>query len=70
MLCDVLSAGRTSRLVKELVLQGRLLSASAVAAYPGERHAGLLLLYAVPKEGGFELDGSGGQRRRMRWRGC
>jgi hypothetical protein len=49
---DVLGAGRTSRLVSGLVLRDRkLLLASADAAYPGEKHAGLAVVYARPSNG-------------------
>ncbi|GIL57933.1 hypothetical protein Vafri_13124 [Volvox africanus] len=51
VLADVLAGGRTSRLVSELVLTGKALSASVVSAYPGELHAGLSLVYGVPREG-------------------
>lgn len=49
---DILSEGRTSRLVSELVLQQRILSASVLPGYPGDRHAGMTLVYGVPKPGG------------------
>ncbi|GLC36704.1 hypothetical protein PLESTB_000132500 [Pleodorina starrii] len=51
VLADVLAGGRTSRLVSELVLSGKALSASLVSAYPGELHAGLSLVYGVPRDG-------------------
>lgn len=51
VLADILSGGRTSRLVSELVLSRRLLSASVVAGYPGEKRAGLMLVYGVPAQG-------------------
>ncbi|KAG2448913.1 hypothetical protein HYH02_006261 [Chlamydomonas schloesseri] len=48
---DVLTGGRTSRLVSSLVLSGRALGASVVSGYPGERRPGLALVYGIPKEG-------------------
>ncbi|KAF5841882.1 Metalloenzyme, LuxS/M16 peptidase-like protein [Dunaliella salina] len=49
--CELLSGSRTSRLVTQLVLPQRLVSASAIASYPGEKHAGLTLATGVPREG-------------------
>ncbi|KAG2485544.1 hypothetical protein HYH03_015713 [Edaphochlamys debaryana] len=51
VLSDVLSGGRTSRLVSELVLSGRLLSAAVVTGYPGEAHPGMALVYGIPNQG-------------------
>ncbi|GFR44625.1 hypothetical protein Agub_g5913, partial [Astrephomene gubernaculifera] len=48
---ELLAGGRTSRLVSELVLSGRALSATVVTDYPGERHPGLALVYGIPKDG-------------------
>ncbi|PNW77599.1 hypothetical protein CHLRE_10g443850v5 [Chlamydomonas reinhardtii] len=48
---DVLTGGRTSRLVSSLVLSGRALAASVVSGYPGERRPGLALVYGIPKDG-------------------
>lgn len=48
---ELLSGGRTSRLVSELVLPGKVLGASVVAGYPGEKHSGLSLVYGVPRLG-------------------
>ena len=53
VLVDALAAGRTSRLISNLVLRDRqLLMASADAAYPGEKHSGLAVVYARPANGG------------------
>ncbi|KAG2432812.1 hypothetical protein HXX76_008546 [Chlamydomonas incerta] len=48
---DVLTGGRTSRLVSSLVLSGAALGASVVAGYPGEMRPGLALVYGIPKDG-------------------
>lgn len=45
------AGGRTSRLVSELVLSQRMLSASVVPGYPGEKRAGMMLVYGVPAPG-------------------
>ncbi|KAF5826529.1 hypothetical protein DUNSADRAFT_2821 [Dunaliella salina] len=49
--CELLSGSRTSRLATQLVLPQRLVSASAITSYPGEKHAGLTLATGVPREG-------------------
>jgi predicted Zn-dependent peptidase len=52
VLTDVLSSGRTSRLVSELVIKERkLLAVSSEAEYPGEKHAGLAVVYGRPING-------------------
>lgn len=48
---DVLSGGRSSRLIKNLVLRNACLSASCLPGYPGDLHPGLALVSAVPQEG-------------------
>jgi hypothetical protein len=49
---DVLTGGRSARLIKQLVLRGSCLSASVLVGYPGDLHPGLSLVTAVPKPGG------------------
>lgn len=48
--CDVLTAGRTSRL-QRLVQEGRLLAAGATPDFPAELHPGLALVTARPRPG-------------------
>lgn len=43
--CELLAGSRTSRMVKDLVIPQKLVSASAYAAYPGEKHAGVTLAF-------------------------
>ncbi|WIA36891.1 hypothetical protein OEZ86_008139 [Tetradesmus obliquus] len=49
---DVLTGGRSARLIKQLVLRGSCLSASVLVGYPGDLHPGLALVTAVPPAGG------------------
>lgn len=48
---DVLSGGRSSRLIKNLVMRNACLSASCLPGYPGDLHPGLALVSAVPQSG-------------------
>lgn len=48
---EVLAGGRTSRLIKGLVLTGQALSAQIVTQYPGAKHAGMMMAYGVPGPG-------------------
>ncbi|GBF90105.1 peptidase M16 [Raphidocelis subcapitata] len=48
--CDVLAAGRTSRL-QALAREGRLLGAGVTPGYPGDLHAGMALVTARPRPG-------------------
>jgi hypothetical protein len=48
---DVLTGGRSARLIKQLVLRGSCLSASVLVGYPGDLHPGLSLVTAVPPQG-------------------
>lgn len=51
---DVLTGGRSARLIKQLVLRGSCLSASVLVGYPGDLHPGLALVTAVPPAGEAE----------------
>ena len=48
--CDVLAGGRAARLTR-LVNEGRLLAGGATVDYPGDTHAGMVLLTARPRPG-------------------
>eukprot|EP00271_Cylindrocystis_brebissonii_P008732 TRINITY_DN23215_c0_g1_i1.p1 TRINITY_DN23215_c0_g1~~TRINITY_DN23215_c0_g1_i1.p1 ORF type:complete len:789 (-),score=93.95 TRINITY_DN23215_c0_g1_i1:254-2620(-) len=51
VLTSVLSGSRTSRLYKNLVLSGQVLSASAAESFPGDKQPCCLLLYGIPNLG-------------------
>lgn len=55
MLCsprsDILSGSRTSRFNANLVQRGVAYTANAVPSYPGDKHACVTLLYALPASG-------------------
>eukprot|EP00897_Mesotaenium_endlicherianum_P004136 jgi/Mesen1/3750/ME000204S03011 len=51
VLSELLSGSRSARLYKNLVVPGKVLSASASESFPGDKRACLLLLYGVPSDG-------------------
>ena len=54
---DILGVGRTSRLYKGLVREKKIaVSVSAFQGFPGSKHPGLFVFYAVPSRGSTPLE--------------
>ncbi|KAK9915474.1 hypothetical protein WJX75_009718 [Coccomyxa subellipsoidea] len=51
IISDILSSSRTSRFNANLVQRGVAYTANAVPSYPGDKHACVTLLYALPASG-------------------
>ena len=48
---DILSGSRTARFNRTLLQEGRAFGANMVPAYPGDKHACMSLIYALPAMG-------------------
>ena len=48
---DILSGPRTARFSRALLQEGRAFGANMVPAYPGDKHACMSLIYAIPATG-------------------
>ncbi|KAI5067153.1 hypothetical protein GOP47_0017681, partial [Adiantum capillus-veneris] len=51
VISELLSGGRLSRFYKNIILEGRALSCTAVETFPGDRRPCLFLVYGVPSSG-------------------
>ncbi len=48
---DILTGSRTARFNRDLLQEGKAFGANIVPAYPGDKHACMSLIYALPATG-------------------